>query len=116
MKQWPAPGWMAPVPFPSRIPGLKICGVTLAAEAERLANLGVDALGVNFWPLSNRFVNPASAAWLAPLAGRIARVGVFGHGPDETPLLTGHNRGAWELGRQVSRRLGHLPASGLEPH
>lgn len=46
----------------------------------------------------------------------VARVGVFGHGPDETPLLTGHNRGAWELGRKVSRRLGYLPASGPEMH
>lgn len=86
MKQWPAPGWMAPVPFPSRIPGLKICGVTLAAEAERLANLGVDALGVNFWPHSKRFVNPAAAAWLAPLAGRIARVGVFVNAGPDLPL------------------------------
>ena len=39
----------------------------------------------------------------------VARVGVFGHGPDETPILTDHNRGAWELGRHVSTRLGHLP-------
>ena len=46
----------------------------------------------------------------------VARVGVFGHGPDETPILTEHNRGAWELGRRVSRRLGHLPAAGIEAH
>lgn len=46
----------------------------------------------------------------------VARVGVFGHGPDDTPILTEHNRGAWELGRLVSRRLGHLPAPGIEAH
>ncbi|MEW5982439.1 MAG: helix-turn-helix domain-containing protein [Acidobacteriota bacterium] len=46
----------------------------------------------------------------------VARVGVFGHGPDDTPILTEHNRGAWELGRLVSRRLGHLPAVGIEAH
>lgn len=46
----------------------------------------------------------------------VARVGVFGHGPDDTPILTAHNHGAWELGRQVSRRLGHLPATLIEAH
>lgn len=46
----------------------------------------------------------------------VARVGMFGHGPDEAPILTSHNRGAWELGRQVSRRLGHLPSPGHEAH
>lgn len=46
----------------------------------------------------------------------VARVGVFGHGPDDTPLLTASNRGAWDLGRLVSTRLGHLPQPGLERH
>lgn len=46
----------------------------------------------------------------------VARVGVFGHGPDDTPILTGHNRGAWDLGRLVSTRLGYLPQAGLERH
>ncbi len=46
----------------------------------------------------------------------VARVGVFGHGPDDTPILTGHNRGAWDLGRLVSTRLGYLPQTGLERH
>jgi hypothetical protein len=44
----------------------------------------------------------------------VARVGVFGHGPDDTPILTEHNREAWELGRRVSTRLGFLPTAGLE--
>lgn len=46
----------------------------------------------------------------------VARVGVFGHGPDDTPLLTVHNRGAWDLGWLVSTRLGHLAQPGLERH
>jgi hypothetical protein len=46
----------------------------------------------------------------------VARVGVFGHGLDDAPILTSHNRGAWELGRLVSTRLGHLPAAGPERH
>jgi len=40
----------------------------------------------------------------------VARVGVFGHGPDERPILSDHNRGAWELARRISMRLGHVAA------
>jgi hypothetical protein len=46
----------------------------------------------------------------------VARVGVFGHGPDDKPILTEHNREAWDLGRRVSTRLGHLPTAGPELH
>ncbi|HSP91934.1 MAG TPA: helix-turn-helix domain-containing protein [Vicinamibacterales bacterium] len=46
----------------------------------------------------------------------VARVGVFGHGPDDGPILTDHNREAWELGRRVSTRLGYLPTSGPDVH
>src|SRR5512139_2246345 len=46
----------------------------------------------------------------------VARVGVFGHGPDDHPILTELNREAWELGRRVSTRLGHLPTAGPELH
>jgi phosphoribosylanthranilate isomerase len=60
-----------------RRPSLKICGVTRAADAEELAALGVDALGANFWPKSKRFLDPAKADFLKPLAGKILRVGVF---------------------------------------
>ncbi len=38
----------------------------------------------------------------------VARVGMFGHGPDERPMLSDHNRGAWDLARRISLRLGHL--------
>jgi DNA-binding transcriptional ArsR family regulator len=46
----------------------------------------------------------------------VARVGVFGHGPDDVPMLTEHNRDAWALGRRVSMRLGFLPAAAAETH
>ena len=49
-------------------------------------------------------------------AREVARVGVFGHGQDDTPVLGGLSREAWDLGRLVSTRLGHLPAAGLEAH
>ena len=44
----------------------------------------------------------------------VARVGVFGHGGDDRPILNEHHRGAWELARRISMRLGHLPAAALE--
>lgn len=43
----------------------------------------------------------------------VARVGVFGHGPDDRPILGIHNRGAWELARHISMRLGYLSAVAL---
>lgn len=58
-------------------PSLKVCGVTRQDDAIRLADLGVEALGVNFWPQSKRYLDPAAAGWLHGLAGRILRVGVF---------------------------------------
>ena len=65
---------------------LKVCGVTRPDDAARLADLGVDALGVVFWPGSRRHVAPADAGWLAALAGRIVRVGVFVNAPPALPL------------------------------
>ena len=44
----------------------------------------------------------------------VARVGVFGHGADDRPILTEHHRGAWDLARRISMRLGHVQASILE--
>jgi hypothetical protein len=41
----------------------------------------------------------------------VARVGFFGHGPDDRPIFTEHHKGAWELARRISMRLGHVPAS-----
>lgn len=43
----------------------------------------------------------------------VARLGFFGHGPDDRPILTEHHKGAWELARRISMRLGHLPASEI---
>ncbi len=39
----------------------------------------------------------------------VARVGLFGHGADDRPILTGHQKGVWELARRISQRLGYLP-------
>lgn len=65
---------------------LKICGVTTREDAEQLVALGVEALGVNFWPKSKRYLASQNAGWLQGLAGRILRVGVFVNEPAELPL------------------------------
>jgi len=65
---------------------LKICGVTTCGDAERLVATGVDALGVNFWPRSKRYLAPQESDWLADLAGMILRVGVFVNEAPELPL------------------------------
>ncbi len=64
--------------FLSPPPSLKICGVTTETDAHTLAELGVHALGLNFWPPSKRYCPPENARTFAPsLSGHILRVGVF---------------------------------------
>ncbi|MFT3991477.1 MAG: phosphoribosylanthranilate isomerase [Luteolibacter sp.] len=65
---------------------LKICGVTRRKDAEALVALGVEALGVNFWPQSKRYAAPENVDWLTSLAGKILRVGVFVNAGPELPL------------------------------
>lgn len=57
---------------------LKICGVTTRHDALQLADLGVSALGFNFWPESKRYCTPERASLISShIGGRILRVGVF---------------------------------------
>ena len=65
---------------------LKICGVTSHYDANQLVEMGVDALGVNFWPQSKRYLAPDKARWLSEIAGKILRVGVFVNQNPEIPL------------------------------
>lgn len=56
----------------------KICGITTAEDAQAIVSQGADAIGINFWPRSKRYVALTEAAdWLADLAGEVTRVGVF---------------------------------------
>ena len=41
---------------------IKICGITRVADAEQAARLGADAVGLNFYPRSPRYVDPATCA------------------------------------------------------
>jgi hypothetical protein len=36
------------------------------------------------------------------------------HSADDGPILKEHHRGAWDLARRISMRLGHVPVSALE--
>jgi phosphoribosylanthranilate isomerase len=59
---------------------VKICGVTLADDAARVAAAGADFVGLNFWPKSKRYLAPERApiiAAAARAAGAAKLVGVF---------------------------------------
>ena len=70
--------------FPDTSVGVKICGITTGEQAEKIVALGADAIGVNYWPKSKRFIEPARACeWLPDLAGKVARVAVFVNPTDD---------------------------------
>jgi phosphoribosylanthranilate isomerase len=57
---------------------VKICGVTSPADAELAVRAGANAVGVNLWPGSRRFVTDvAAAAVLAAVPPGVLKVGVF---------------------------------------
>src|SRR5688500_10079613 len=57
---------------------IKICGVTTPDDARMVAGAGADAIGLNFYPKSPRFVTPTQAAALVrALPAFTAPVGVF---------------------------------------
>ncbi len=64
--------------YPNGGVGVKICGVTQGEQALRIAALGADAIGVNFWPQSKRHIDFDEARpWLDELDGLVTRIGVF---------------------------------------
>ena len=60
-------------------PRLKICGVTRAVDLDACVDLGVDAIGLNLWPGSRRYLSrPKAAALLGQdRAAELSTVGVF---------------------------------------
>jgi phosphoribosylanthranilate isomerase len=57
---------------------VKICGVTTPGDARLAAEAGADAVGLNFYPQSPRFLDPqAAAAVVRSLPPFTAPVGVF---------------------------------------
>ncbi len=65
---------------------LKVCGVTVEEEAERLVEMKVEALGFNFYKKSKRYLEPSEADWLKVLAGKVLRVGVFVNEGSDLPF------------------------------
>lgn len=63
---------------------VKICGITRADEASAIVGAGADALGINFWPGSKRFIALDEARhWLRDLAGTVPRVAVSVNASDD---------------------------------
>src|SRR5688500_8866870 len=57
---------------------IKICGVTSPEDATAIADAGADAIGLNFYPASPRFLGDDRAAEIiAALPAGVAKVGVF---------------------------------------
>lgn len=57
---------------------VKICGITSAADAAIAVSCGADAIGINFYRGSRRYVAPEEAAPIvAAVRGRAIPVGVF---------------------------------------
>ena len=59
-------------------PAVKICGFTLAEEAMAACLAGADALGINYYSKSKRFISfEESAEWLPTLPSEVSRIGIF---------------------------------------
>ena len=65
-------------PDVSSPPAVKICGITQEPQAREIVALGADALGINFWPKSKRYLPVEQAAkWLPGLLAETALVAVM---------------------------------------
>lgn len=87
---------------------VKICGITVPADAEVAARCGADAIGINFVAGSPRCVDVATARELAAAAGPdVLLVGVFAGMPAEeiAAIVKGVGLGAVQLH-------GHLSGAG----
>ena len=64
----PSPGAALRELLGSMTHAIKICGVTLADDAARVAAAGADFIGLNFWPRSKRYLAPERAPLIAAAA------------------------------------------------
>jgi phosphoribosylanthranilate isomerase len=63
---------------------IKICGVTTLKDTQLIALAGADAIGLNFFPDSPRFVESSAAEVIvASISAKLERVGVFVNAPVE---------------------------------
>ena len=55
----------------------KICGITSVEDAELVSRLGGEAIGLNFYPQSSRYVGDNASDAHPRWGGELTRVGVF---------------------------------------
>jgi phosphoribosylanthranilate isomerase len=89
---------------------VKICGITTPDDARLAIEAGADAIGVNLWSGSKRFVDEAAArAILAVVPANVLKVGVFVNAsPAEVERLLG------ELGLDRAQLHGNEQAGAFE--
>ncbi|MDF1656796.1 MAG: phosphoribosylanthranilate isomerase [Verrucomicrobiales bacterium] len=96
---------------------VKICGITTGDQASAIIELGADALGINFWPESKRYIAlPEALPWLLDLTGTVPRVAVTVNATDEE-LLAIYESGGIDFiqlhGDETPDRVSSLTQQGL---
>jgi phosphoribosylanthranilate isomerase len=109
---------------------IKICGITNVSDAQSAVQAGADAVGLNFYPASPRFITRSTARQICDiLPGEIVKVGVFVNGEarevcqtfDELGLdliqLHGDEKPEFiaQLGNRPVMRAFRLGPEGLQP-
>lgn len=68
---------------------IKICGVLTAKDAQLIALAGADAIGLNFYPESPRYLDPLVAEkFVSSIPSKLTKVGVFVNSPTEAVIET----------------------------
>jgi phosphoribosylanthranilate isomerase len=108
----------------------KICGVTNVADARLVRDIGADAIGLNFYPQSPRYVERATAQEIVnSLGDRIVKVGLFVNASAEEVIDTYDRLGLdliqlhgdeppeflFELGDRPVMRAFRVGSEGLDP-
>jgi phosphoribosylanthranilate isomerase len=94
---------------------VKICGITTAEQASAILSAGADAIGLNFWPKSKRYISPTAASWAADITGA-TRVAVLVNPDDElvTQIVSSGLVDALQLhGDETPERCAELARHGL---
>ncbi|MCP4814471.1 MAG: phosphoribosylanthranilate isomerase [Planctomycetaceae bacterium] len=63
---------------------VKICGITSVNDAQAAADAGADAIGLNFYPDSPRYVEPETAFEICQQLPQLLKVAVFVNEPSAT--------------------------------
>lgn len=77
---------ITPTLFPPELGrvAVKICGITSGSQAQEIVAAGADAIGINFWPRSKRYISlEAALPWLCELSGLVPRVAVLVNPEDD---------------------------------